>query len=211
MHQKKFDYDRVKILFRYGYRLEQKDNMTDPLKKIELFKEGWYAVAKKSNTKDYFSSFLTQKDYFSSFLTFHLCLKFNSRSDIAHYWEWLKYFQIIKSIFSELDFLNYFIWEAFQIFYIYYYMHTTTNPQAIASPAYIVASLENLNEVSADFFCPIKKCFEFASEANFRKSTIPEYKREYEDIENRYWKPFFQWYGFLHVQDFTWQLFFKNA
>ena len=63
-------------------------------------------------------------------------------------------------------------------------MHTTANPQAIASPAYIVASLENLNEVSADFFCPIKKCFEFACEANFRKSTIPEYKREYEDIEN---------------------------
>ena len=65
-------------------------------------------------------------------------------------------------------------------------MHATANTQAIASPAYIVASLENLNEVSADFFCPIKKCFEFACEANFRKSTIPEYKREYEDIENRY-------------------------
>ena len=31
----------------------------------------------------------------------------------------------------------------------------------------------------------MKKCFEFACEANFRKSTIPEYKREYEDIENR--------------------------
>ena len=91
---KKNDYDRVKILFRYGYRLEQKDNMTDPLKKIELFK-------------------------------------------------------------------------------------------AIASPAYIIASLENSNEVSADFFCPVKKCFEFACEANFRKSTIPEYKREYEEIENR--------------------------
>jgi hypothetical protein len=28
-------------------------------------------------------------------------------------------------------------------------------------------------------------CFEFAVEANFRKSTIPEYKREYEEIENR--------------------------
>ena len=35
---KKNDYERVKILFKYGYRLEQKDNMTDPLKKIELFK-----------------------------------------------------------------------------------------------------------------------------------------------------------------------------
>ena len=35
---KKNDYHRVKILFKYGYRLEQKDNITDPLKKIELFK-----------------------------------------------------------------------------------------------------------------------------------------------------------------------------
>ena len=65
-------------------------------------------------------------------------------------------------------------------------MHTTFNPQAIASPAYIVASLENLNEIGGDCFCPIKKRFEFACETNFRKSTIQEYKREYEDIENRY-------------------------
>ena len=57
--------------------------------------------------------------------------------------------------------------------------------KAIASPAYIVASLEYFNEVSADFFCPVKKLFEFACEANFRKATIPEYKREYEEIENR--------------------------
>lgn len=35
---KRNDYERVKILFKYGYRLELKDNMTDPLKKIELFK-----------------------------------------------------------------------------------------------------------------------------------------------------------------------------
>ena len=35
---KRNDYERVKILFRYGYRLEKKDNMTDPLKKIELFR-----------------------------------------------------------------------------------------------------------------------------------------------------------------------------
>ena len=35
---KRNDYERVKILLRYGYRLEKKDNMTDPLKKIELFK-----------------------------------------------------------------------------------------------------------------------------------------------------------------------------
>ena len=101
---------RVKLLYRYGYRLEQKENMTDPLKKIELFKVGCY--------------------------------------------------------FREL---------------------LTSHPfKAIASPAYIVASLENLNEVSADFFCPVKKCFEFACEANFRKSTIPEYKKEYQEIENRY-------------------------
>ena len=91
---KKNDYERLKILFRYGYRLERKDNMTDPLKKIELFK-------------------------------------------------------------------------------------------ALASPAYIIASLESSNEVSADFFCPVKKCFEFACETNLGKSTIPEYKREYEEIENR--------------------------
>ncbi len=57
--------------------------------------------------------------------------------------------------------------------------------KALASPAYIVASLENSNEVSADFFCPVKMCFEFAVEANFRKTTIPEYKREYEEIEDR--------------------------
>ena len=64
-------------------------------------------------------------------------------------------------------------------------MHTTANPQAIASSAYIVASLDNLNEVRADFFCPIKNCFEFANEANFRKSTILEYKQEYKNNENR--------------------------
>ena len=62
---------------------------------------------------------------------------------------------------------------------------TSAFPKALASPAYIVASLENLNEEGTDFFCPVKKCFEFACEANFRKSTIPEYKREYEEIENR--------------------------
>ena len=39
---KRNDYERVKILFKYGYRLEQKDNMTDPLKKIELFKVGFF-------------------------------------------------------------------------------------------------------------------------------------------------------------------------
>ena len=52
---KRNDYDRVKILFRYGYRLEQKDNMTDPLKKIELFKGLSYAVIRV--TKIYFCHF----------------------------------------------------------------------------------------------------------------------------------------------------------
>ena len=49
-----------------------------------------------------------------------------------------------------------------------------------------MASLENMNEVSADFFCPVKKCFEFACEASFKKSTIPEYKKEYQEIEDRF-------------------------
>lgn len=65
-------------------------------------------------------------------------------------------------------------------------VNNTKHSQAVASPAYIVASLENLNEVSADFFCPVKKCFEYACEANFRKSMIPEYMREYEEIEIRW-------------------------
>ena len=33
---KKNDYERVKLLFRYGYRLERMDKITDPLKRIEL-------------------------------------------------------------------------------------------------------------------------------------------------------------------------------
>ena len=78
------DYERVKILFRYGYRLEKKESMTDPLKKIELFKV-------------------------------FFCV------DIT--------LQLIHPTFF----------------------------QALASPAYIVASLENLNEEGTDFFCPIKK------------------------------------------------------
>ena len=75
-----------------------------------------------------------------------------------------------------------------------------------------MASLENCNETSAEFFCPVKMCFEFSCEANFRfsfrycpkwdffceilfdnalisccrKATIPEYKREYEEIEIRF-------------------------
>lgn len=89
------DYERVKILFRYGYRLERIDRITDPLKRIEIFK-------------------------------------------------------------------------------------------AITSPAYIVATLENVNDVSSEFFCPVKKCFEFACEASAKAKATPEYKREYSEIEYRY-------------------------
>jgi len=91
---KKNDYERVKILFRYGYRLERMDKITDPLKRIELFK-------------------------------------------------------------------------------------------AITSPAYIIASLENVNDVSSEFFCPVKKCFEFACEASTKAKAMPEYKHEYQEIEHR--------------------------
>ena len=92
---KRNDYERVKILFRYGYRLERMDKITDPLKRIELFK-------------------------------------------------------------------------------------------AITSPAYIIATLENVNDVSSDFFCPVKKCFDFACEASQKAKSMPEYKREYQEIEHRY-------------------------
>ena len=89
------DYERVKILYRYGYRLERVgDKITDPLKRIEIFK-------------------------------------------------------------------------------------------AVTSPAYIVATLENVNDVSSDFFCPVKKCFEYAVEANAKGKAMPEYKREYREIEQR--------------------------
>ena len=134
---KRNDYERVKILFKYGYRLEQKDNITDPLKKIELFKV-W--------------------------LTF----TFLSRYHWHCPWNWGPNVDATDKMFP-FDVIN-----------------NTTNSQAVASPAYIVASLENLNEVSADFFCPVKKCFEYACEANFRKSMIPEYMREYEEIEIRW-------------------------
>ena len=92
---KKNDYERVKILFRYGYRLERIDKITDPLKRIELFK-------------------------------------------------------------------------------------------AITSPAYIIATLENVNDISSEFFCPVKKCFEFACEAANKAKAMMEYKREYQEIEQRY-------------------------
>ncbi|XP_059085448.1 short transient receptor potential channel 6-like [Tigriopus californicus] len=91
---KKNDYERVKIMFRYGYRLERIEKITDPLKRIELFK-------------------------------------------------------------------------------------------AITSPAYIIATLENVNDVSSEFFCPVKKCFEFACEASAKAKNTPEYKREYQEIEHR--------------------------
>ena len=87
-------YKTFQILFRYGYRLERLEKITDPLKRIELFK-------------------------------------------------------------------------------------------AITSPAYIIANLENVNDVSSEFFCPVKKCFEFACEASNKSKATPEYKREYQEIEHR--------------------------
>ena len=57
--------------------------------------------------------------------------------------------------------------------------------KAVTSPAYIVATLENVNDVSSDFFCPVKKCFEFAVEASAKGKAMPEYKREYREIEQR--------------------------
>ena len=136
---KRNDYERVKILFKYGYRLEQKDNITDPLKKIELFKVWFWLL-----------------------LVCAVC------QDI---------------IVLEIEVQNV---DATDKMFPFDVINNTTNSQAVASPAYIVASLENLNEVSADFFCPVKKCFEYACEANFRKSMIPEYMREYEEIEIRW-------------------------
>ena len=57
--------------------------------------------------------------------------------------------------------------------------------KAITSPAYIIATLENVHDVSSEFFCPVKKCFEFACEASAKGKATPEYKREYSDIEHR--------------------------
>ena len=43
-----------------------------------------------------------------------------------------------------------------------------------------------MNDVSErGFFCPVKKCFEFASEAAEKAHAMPEYKREYKEIEFR--------------------------
>ena len=93
------DYERVKILFRYGYRLEKKESMTDPLKKIELFKVKYDLVSISNLDK---------------------ILHWRRQTNIRWYAE-------------------------------------PPTFQALASPAYIVASLENLNEEGTDFFCPIKK------------------------------------------------------
>ncbi len=106
----------MQLLFRHGYRLEHTDKITDPLKRIELFK-------------------------------------------------------------------------------------------AVASPAYIVAALEQEEEeqeastttaattstsepgkapnASSRFSCPVKRCFAFACEASARARDTPEYKREYQEIEQR--------------------------
>ena len=58
--------------------------------------------------------------------------------------------------------------------------------KAITSPAYIIATLENVHDVSSEFFCPVKKCFEFACEASAKSKAMPEYKREYQEIEHRW-------------------------
>jgi hypothetical protein len=39
--------------------------------------------------------------------------------------------------------------------------------------------------VSSEFFCPVKKCFEFACEASAKAKAAPEYKKEYQEIEHR--------------------------
>ena len=57
--------------------------------------------------------------------------------------------------------------------------------KAITSPAYIVANLENINDHNSEFFCPVKKCFEYAVEASAKGKAMPEYKREYSEIEHR--------------------------
>ena len=54
--------------------------------------------------------------------------------------------------------------------------------KAISSPAYIISTLDNCNE---DFFCPVKKCFEFACEASAKAKAAPEYKKENQEIEHR--------------------------
>ena len=46
-----------------------------------------------------------------------------------------------------------------------------------------VASLEHCNEVSAEFFCPVKMCFEFAREANFRWIWISIIKMNFKYIK----------------------------
>ena len=140
------------------------DTITDPLKKIELFK----ALASPA--------FIGDKKFMS-------CMKLNShkRKPWKEKFRWNLKTQDFNSLVA-------------------------------------VASLENCNETSAEFFCPVKMCFEFACEANFRltntdisycflqilfssprKATIPEYKREYEEIEIRYDTMHIQ--GFLFV---TW-------
>ena len=48
-----------------------------------------------------------------------------------------------------------------------------------------MARLENVNDVSSEFFCPVKKCFEYADEACEKGKAMPEYKKEYKEIEAR--------------------------
>ena len=46
--------------------------------------------------------------------------------------------------------------------------------KAISSPAYIIAMLDNCNE---GFFCPVKKCFEFACEASAKGKAAAQLAR----------------------------------
>jgi hypothetical protein len=61
-----------------------------------------------------------------------------------------------------------------------------------------------LDNSSSDFFCPVKKCFEFACEASAKAKAAPEYKKEYQEIEHR-WRTYDpQFFSFpLHTSKLT--------
>ena len=111
-------------------------------------------------------------------------------------------YERVKILYRCLDGLIISIYGCLQITPSYYHlcrygyrlerMEKITDPlkrielfKAITSPAYIIATLENTNDVSSEFFCPVKKCFEYACEANAKAKAMPEYKREYQEIEHR--------------------------
>ena len=126
--------------------------MTDPLKKIELFKgrHEFYFLLREGVKQPFLRTCPHPPHLFCG----HYVILFIMKNVIVWMTDWLSGYCLVCL--------------------------------ALASPAYIVASLENAAEMSSEFFCPVKMCFEFAVEANFRKSTIPEYKREYGEIENRF-------------------------